>query len=86
MQNTAIPWGGKFVPVPSAAVPVPVPEFAHEGASVVVRAAAVPAPVAVRYAWASNPAGTNLYNREGLPANPFRTDTWPVVTQPSAAK
>jgi len=57
-----------------------------EGASVVVRAAAVPAPVAVRYAWASNPAGANLYNREGLPANPFRTDTWPVVTQPSAAK
>ena len=31
-------------------------------------------PVAVRYAWADNPEGANLYNREGLPASPFRTD------------
>ncbi len=31
-------------------------------------------PVAVRYAWADNPEGTNLYNEEGLPASPFRTD------------
>lgn len=33
-------------------------------------------PVAVRYAWANNPAGANLYNKEGLPASPFRTDNW----------
>ena len=33
-------------------------------------------PVAVRYDWANNPIG-NLYNKEGLPASPFRTDTWP---------
>jgi sialate O-acetylesterase len=33
-------------------------------------------PVAVRYAWADNPEGANLYNREGLPASPFRTDDW----------
>ena len=31
-------------------------------------------PKAVRYAWADNPAGANLYNKEGLPASPFRTD------------
>jgi sialate O-acetylesterase len=31
-------------------------------------------PVAVRYAWANNPEGANLYNKEGLPASPFRTD------------
>lgn len=31
-------------------------------------------PVAVRYAWADNPVGANLYNKEGLPASPFRTD------------
>jgi sialate O-acetylesterase len=31
-------------------------------------------PVAVRYAWADNPEGANLYNMEGLPASPFRTD------------
>jgi len=33
-------------------------------------------PVAVRYGWASNPEGCNLYNPEGLPASPFRTDDW----------
>lgn len=33
-------------------------------------------PVAVRYAWADNPQGANLYNKEGLPASPFRTDNW----------
>ncbi|HEX2396088.1 MAG TPA: sialate O-acetylesterase [Bacteroidales bacterium] len=36
----------------------------------------IPRPVAVRYAWADNPEGSNLYNREGLPASPFRTDNW----------
>lgn len=30
-------------------------------------------PVAVRYAWADNPEGANLYNKEGLPASPFRS-------------
>ena len=33
-------------------------------------------PAAVRYAWADNPEGANLYNKEGLPASPFRTDNW----------
>jgi len=42
-------------------------------ANVVLTCAAVPTPVAVRYAWADNPLG-NLYNRAGLPAAPFRTD------------
>ncbi|MBN2612673.1 MAG: 9-O-acetylesterase [Bacteroidales bacterium] len=32
--------------------------------------------VAVRYAWANNPDDVNLYNKEGLPAVPFRTDEW----------
>lgn len=31
-------------------------------------------PVFVRYAWADNPAGANLYNKEGLPASPFTTE------------
>ena len=38
-------------------------------------------PVAVRYGWADNPEGINLYNAEGLPASPFRTDEWPGITQ-----
>jgi sialate O-acetylesterase len=33
-------------------------------------------PVAVRYAWCDNPLEVNLYNSEGLPAGPFRTDDW----------
>ena len=33
-------------------------------------------PVAVRYAWSDNPEEANLYNKEGLPASPFRTDKW----------
>jgi len=44
------------------------------GATVVVSHPAVAMPVAVRYAWADNPAGANLYNGAGLPASPFRTD------------
>ncbi len=34
----------------------------------------VSAPKAVRYGWANNPDDVNLYNKEGLPANPFRTN------------
>ncbi len=47
-----------------------------DGDSVVVWSAEVERPVAVRYAYSMNPAGANLYNREGLPAAPFRTDDW----------
>jgi sialate O-acetylesterase len=48
-----------------------------DGESVVVWSDRVPQPVAVRYGWADNPE-VNLYNREGLPAAPFRTDDWPL--------
>jgi sialate O-acetylesterase len=41
--------------------------------TVVVRSSEVPNPAAVRYGWANYPV-VNLYNREGLPATPFRTD------------
>ena len=36
--------------------------------------------VAVRYAWTTNIASCNLYNKERLPATAFRTDDWPGVT------
>ena len=45
-----------------------------QGDKVVVWNDDVPNPIAVRYAWADNPEGANLYNKEGLPASPFRTD------------
>ncbi|HEX8914178.1 MAG TPA: sialate O-acetylesterase [Humisphaera sp.] len=51
-------------------------DAAIDGPGVVVSSPAVPKPVAVRYAFASNPEGCNLYNRDGLPASPFRTDDW----------
>lgn len=37
----------------------------------------VSAPLYVRYAWADNPDGANLYNKEGLPASPFQTEKLP---------
>lgn len=49
-----------------------------EGDTVVVSSPDVPWPYAVRYAWANNPEGCNLYNADGLPASPFRSDAWTV--------
>lgn len=51
-----------------------------DGSDIVVSSPQVRAPVAVRYAWTENPEAT-LFNTEGLPAIPFRTDTWPGVTE-----
>ncbi|MFO1530779.1 MAG: sialate O-acetylesterase [Kiritimatiellia bacterium] len=48
-----------------------------DGHDVIVSSAPVPKPVAVRYGWANSPR-CNLYNQEGLPASPFRTDDWPM--------
>ena len=45
-----------------------------EGDKVVVWHDAVPTPLYVRYAWADNPVNPNLYNKEGLPASPFKKD------------
>ncbi len=54
-----------------------------DGNDVVVSSDQVAAPVAVRYGWANNPK-CDLYNNEGLPASPFRTDDW--VDQAPAPK
>lgn len=51
-----------------------------ESDSVLVSSPEVAAPVAVRYAWADSPE-CNLFNAEGLPASPFRTDDWPGITK-----
>jgi sialate O-acetylesterase len=47
------------------------------GSGVLVWSDSVRAPVAVRYAWKDWITG-DLYNTEGLPAAPFRSDDWPV--------
>jgi sialate O-acetylesterase len=49
-----------------------------DGNSVLVWNDGIPNPATVRYAWAYNPS-CNLYNKEGLPACPFRTDDFPGV-------
>ena len=51
-------------------------EAVIDGDTVLVSHPDVPVPVAVRYAYSANPLGANLYNREGFPASPFRTDDW----------
>jgi sialate O-acetylesterase len=51
-------------------------KWAHasiESDHVIVKHPQIPAPRAARYAWSDNPDGCNLFNREGLPASPFRT-------------
>jgi sialate O-acetylesterase len=51
--------------------------------TIVVSSPKVPQPIAVRYAWAANPEGCNLFNGVGLPMAPFRTDDWPVEVEPA---
>ncbi len=60
-------------------------KFVHAQATidkdtVLVWADGVPAPVAVRYAWANNPMPIVLFNGLHLPVAPFRTDNWPGKT------
>ena len=50
-----------------------------EGDAVIVSSREVPSPTAVRYGWADSPH-CNLFNKDGLPASPFRTDDWPGIT------
>ncbi len=52
-----------------------------QGDHVVLQSPQVATPVAARYAWADNPAA-NLGNEAGLPASPFRTDTWDGPAKP----
>jgi len=49
---------------------------AVEGTTVVVKSDEVKEPRAVRYAWSAYPEGANFGNAEGLPASPFRSDSW----------
>jgi len=52
-----------------------------DGNKVIVSSRQVEKPVAVRYGWADYPV-VNLCNAEGLPASPFRTDDFPMITAP----
>ncbi len=52
-----------------------------EGDKVIVSNPKVSKPVAVRYGWADDAGEDNLFNNEGFPAPPFRTDNWKSVTE-----
>lgn len=39
-------------------------------------------PVALRFGWIGNASDNNLFNKEGFPAVPFRTDDWKTITKP----
>jgi sialate O-acetylesterase len=52
-----------------------------ENGNLVVFSEKVQQPVAVRYCWSDDPNDVNLFNSEGLPAAPFRTDNWPRKTK-----
>lgn len=54
--------------------------ISKDGKSVTVYSDKVAAPVAVRYGWANYSSEANLENRAGLPASPFRTDSWRLPT------
>jgi len=51
-------------------------DAAIDGNSVAVSSAEVPHPAAVRYAWSQQFPWANLFNKDGLPAQTFRTDDW----------
>ncbi|MBX3239935.1 MAG: beta galactosidase jelly roll domain-containing protein [Chitinophagaceae bacterium] len=53
---------------------------------VIVWSDAVTDPVAVHYGWADDNMEANLFNKEGLPAAPFRTDTWKGITEEARFK
>ena len=52
-----------------------------KGNSVMLSSNEVAKPVAVRYAWADYPGDANLFNKQGFPAEPFRTDKWKGITE-----
>lgn len=51
------------------------------GETVVLSSPSVNRPKAVRYAWADDPGKSNLFNGDGFPAVPFRTDKWTPITK-----
>src|SRR5258708_3506580 len=57
----------------------PKAEVDPTGKKVIVSSPDIPKPVALRFGWANSPV-VNLWNKDGLPATPFRTDDFPMIT------
>ena len=54
--------------------------YLRNGNTVVVYSPKIKSPVAVRYLWSGNPGEVDLYNKDGLPVAPFRTDQFKEIT------
>ena len=52
-----------------------------EGKTLVISSENAGSPIAVRFGWAGDTSACNLFNKEGFPAVPFRTDDWKTVTK-----
>ncbi|EON76985.1 Sialic acid-specific 9-O-acetylesterase [Lunatimonas lonarensis] len=52
----------------------------QDGNDILLDVSSIANPVAIRYGWADNPDDVNVYNKEGLPLEPFRTDDWQGIT------
>jgi sialate O-acetylesterase len=52
-----------------------------DGNRVVVESEMVKYPAAVRFGWKDDAGEDNLFNKEGFPASPFRTDKWKGITE-----
>lgn len=52
-----------------------------QGKTVIVSSEKVVSPQAVRFSWIGDASASNLFNQEGFPAVPFRTDDWKTITK-----
>ena len=57
-----------------------------DGDNVVVYQDGIKSPLAVRFGWADDAGENNLFNKEGFPAGPFRTDDWKGITEEAKYK
>jgi len=57
-----------------------------EGNKVIIYADGIVEPTAVRYAWVDDASNVNLFNAQGFPAIPFRTDSWKGITEGAGYK
>lgn len=57
-----------------------------KGNTIIVSSEKVGSPVAVRFGWIGDTSANNLFNKEGFPAVPFRTDDWKIITKDAKYK
>lgn len=57
-----------------------------KGNTVIIYSEKVASPIAVRFGWKGDASACNLFNKEGFPAVPFRTDEWKTVTKDAKYK